>query len=219
MTRACFSRSACACRDIASCSASGMVTSRISTEFTETPQSAVLRAISARRNSSADCRSDKRGRGRRQSREQQAETDEAAYESQEYRDRVHGKYLRIARAMLPGLAMAPGRPRSARFRVVMGASYQLPRLPRGMLILRLRGHHGVPGRLKYHGRPRRIRASPKGDGAVHVGARADTARGRCCLTARILELRWFGEETRRSARRPGREESEGRGSGNRAAAL
>ena len=37
MTRACFSRAACASRDIASWSASGMTTSRISTDDTVTP--------------------------------------------------------------------------------------------------------------------------------------------------------------------------------------
>ena len=38
MIRACFSRAACASRDIASCSAPGMTTSRISTDETVTPQ-------------------------------------------------------------------------------------------------------------------------------------------------------------------------------------
>ena len=38
MMRACFSRAACASRDIASCSAPGMTTSRISTDETVTPQ-------------------------------------------------------------------------------------------------------------------------------------------------------------------------------------
>ena len=38
MTRACFSRAACASRDIASCSAPGITTSRISTDDTVTPQ-------------------------------------------------------------------------------------------------------------------------------------------------------------------------------------
>src|SRR5271154_5412148 len=59
MTRACFSRSAWACRDMASCKATGIATSRISTDFTEMPQSAVLRPISPRNNSSAAVRSDK----------------------------------------------------------------------------------------------------------------------------------------------------------------
>ena len=38
MMRACFSRDACASRDIASCSDSGITTSRISTDCTVTPQ-------------------------------------------------------------------------------------------------------------------------------------------------------------------------------------
>ena len=58
MTRACFSRSACACRDMASCKATGMATSLISTELTEMPQLSVLRAISVRNTSSAALRSD-----------------------------------------------------------------------------------------------------------------------------------------------------------------
>src|ERR1700689_4066997 len=48
ITRACFSRSAWACRDMASCKATGIATSRISTAFTEIPQSAVLPPISKR---------------------------------------------------------------------------------------------------------------------------------------------------------------------------
>ena len=43
---------------MASCKATGMATSRISTELTEMPQSAVLRAISVRSTSSAALRSD-----------------------------------------------------------------------------------------------------------------------------------------------------------------
>ena len=45
ITRACFSRSAWACRDMASCKATDIATSRISTDFTEMPQSAVLRQL------------------------------------------------------------------------------------------------------------------------------------------------------------------------------
>src|SRR6478736_2070521 len=59
ITRACFSRSAWACRDIASCKATGIAPSRISTDSTEMPQSAVLRPISPRNSSSAALCSDK----------------------------------------------------------------------------------------------------------------------------------------------------------------
>src|SRR5271157_780478 len=42
MMRACRSRSACACRDMASCSAGGICTSRISTDCTVMPQDVVF---------------------------------------------------------------------------------------------------------------------------------------------------------------------------------
>jgi hypothetical protein len=47
MMRADFSRDACASRDMASCSAAGITTSRISTECTVTPQGVVRSSISA----------------------------------------------------------------------------------------------------------------------------------------------------------------------------
>src|SRR5947208_4527248 len=60
MTRACFSRSAWAWRDMASCTATAIATPRISTEVTDTPHLAVLLPISSRRCSSAGFRSDRR---------------------------------------------------------------------------------------------------------------------------------------------------------------
>ncbi len=60
VTRADFSRSACACRLIASCSEAGIATSRISTERTPTPQLPVLAAMVMRSCSSAVRRSDSR---------------------------------------------------------------------------------------------------------------------------------------------------------------
>ena len=52
MMRACFSRAACASRDIASCSATGMTTSRISTEDTVTPHGLERWSISCCRSAS-----------------------------------------------------------------------------------------------------------------------------------------------------------------------
>ena len=59
VTRACFSRSAWAWRLMASCRLAGMATSRISTELTVTPHSAVLAPITSFKVASAVLRSDR----------------------------------------------------------------------------------------------------------------------------------------------------------------